>query len=187
MSYSRWRRPVLYTFLPIAIFPKIKHNFFGRRAVLEGGVQEFYPILFYSNVLKSPLLDRHVLRVSKLVLTRWWWEGVCPHAADGAVAHKLRWYQITVHLGVGVLGGWGKPNFTQPRFPTGSRAKVQGLSQFHREIGVVTVSLFSEGDMKRTTICFLTALFRLCCLVFVSFISNLRAKFFSLYKKYTPS
>ena len=43
---------------------------------------------FYSDVLKSALFDRHVIQVSKLVLRRW--EDVCPHGADGAVAHELR-------------------------------------------------------------------------------------------------
>ena len=50
---------------------------------------------FYSDVLKSALLDRHILHVSKIVMTRW--EGVCPHAADGAVAREVRGYQVTVY------------------------------------------------------------------------------------------
>jgi len=50
-----------------------------------------------SNVLKSALIDGHVLNVPKLVLAH----GVGvepkrPHATDGAVAQKLRRYQITV-------------------------------------------------------------------------------------------
>jgi len=69
MSYSSWRRPVLYT-LPLVIFPKMKHHFCGRRAVLEGDVQPLGRQEFYSNILKSALLDRHVINVSKLVLTR---------------------------------------------------------------------------------------------------------------------
>jgi len=47
----------------------MKHHFCGRRAVLEGDVQPLGRQEFYSNVLKSPLLDRHVIHVSKLVLT----------------------------------------------------------------------------------------------------------------------
>ena len=60
----------------------------GRRAVLEGDVQLFGRQEFYSVVLISPLFDRHVIHVSKLVLTRW--ECICPHAVDGAVVHELR-------------------------------------------------------------------------------------------------
>jgi len=58
-----------YTFLPLVIFPKMKYHLRGRRAVLEGDVQAFGPLEFYSNALKSALLFRHVIHVSKLVLT----------------------------------------------------------------------------------------------------------------------
>jgi len=47
----------------------MKEHFCGRRAVLEGDVHPLVHQEFYSIVLKSPLLDRHVIRVSKLVLT----------------------------------------------------------------------------------------------------------------------
>jgi len=63
--------PHLYTlFLPHVIFPKMKHHFSVRRAVLEGDVQTLCRQEFYSDVLKSALLDRHVIHLSKLVLTR---------------------------------------------------------------------------------------------------------------------
>jgi len=58
-----------YTFLHV-IFPKMKNHFCGRRAVLEGDVQTLCRQEFYSDVLKSALVDRHVIHVSKLVLTR---------------------------------------------------------------------------------------------------------------------
>jgi len=67
MSYLRWRRPVLYT-LPLVIFPKMKHHLRGRCAVLEGDLQPLGHHELDSNVLKTPLLYRHTIHVSKLVL-----------------------------------------------------------------------------------------------------------------------
>ena len=46
------------------------HHFCVRRAVLEGDVQTLCHQEFYSDFLKSSLLDRHVIHLSKLVLTR---------------------------------------------------------------------------------------------------------------------
>ena len=51
------------------MFSKMKHHLRRRRAVLEEDVQHFGRQEFYSNILKSPLLDRHVIHVPKLVLT----------------------------------------------------------------------------------------------------------------------
>jgi len=68
--------------------------FCWRRAVLEGNVQNLGRQEIYSDVLKSALLFRYVIHALKFVLTRW--EDLCPHAADGAVSHELRFYQITV-------------------------------------------------------------------------------------------
>jgi len=61
--------PRFYT-LQILNFPKMKHDFIGRRAVLEGDVQPLGRQEFYPNVLKSALLDRQLIHVSKFVLTR---------------------------------------------------------------------------------------------------------------------
>ena len=47
----------------------MKHHFCGRRAVLEGDVQTLGRQEFYSDILKSALLDRHKVHVLKLVLT----------------------------------------------------------------------------------------------------------------------
>jgi len=46
----------------------MKHNICGRRAPLEGDVQHLGRQELDSNILKSRLLDRHITRVSKLVL-----------------------------------------------------------------------------------------------------------------------
>jgi len=60
----------IYDFSTTCNFSKMKHHLRGRRAVLEGDVHSLGRQEFYSNVLKSPLLDRHVMHVLKLVLTR---------------------------------------------------------------------------------------------------------------------
>jgi len=55
--------------LPLVILAKMKHHICGRRAVLERDVQTLRRQEIDSNVLKSPLLDGHIMHVSKMVLT----------------------------------------------------------------------------------------------------------------------
>jgi len=74
-------------------FPKMKHHLRGRRAVLEGDVHHLVRQEFSSDTLKSAVLDRHIVHVLKIVLTRE--EDVCLHASDGAVAHEMRGNQFT--------------------------------------------------------------------------------------------
>jgi len=71
-----------------------------------------------TEVLKSLLLDGHVLHVMKLVLTRYGREDESPHSTDGAVAQKFRRHKVTVNLG-GVFHyvRRGTRNFTDPHFP----------------------------------------------------------------------
>ena len=61
--------PVLCTLLQLVILTKMKHHFCVRCAVLEGDVQPLGRQELDSNVLKSPLLDRHIIHVSNIVLT----------------------------------------------------------------------------------------------------------------------
>jgi len=75
----------------------MKHQSCGHSAVIKGDLQTFGRQELDSNVLKSALLHRHVLHVSKLVLAH----GVGvepkgPYATDGAVAQELRRYHVTV-------------------------------------------------------------------------------------------
>jgi len=49
--------------------------------------------------LKLPLLHRHIVEVSELVM-RTGSGGKRPHTTDGAIAYKLGWYKITVYHGV---------------------------------------------------------------------------------------
>ena len=56
-------------FTACKLIPKMKHHFFGRRAVLEGDVQPLGRQELYSDVLKFAFLDRQIVHVSKLVLT----------------------------------------------------------------------------------------------------------------------
>jgi len=60
--------PFYTFFLPLVIFPKMKHHFRGRRAILEGDVQPLCRQEFYSIVQQSALLDRHIIHDLKLVL-----------------------------------------------------------------------------------------------------------------------
>jgi len=62
--------PRLYKLLQLVIVPKIKHHLCRRRDVLEGNVQPLGRQELESKVPKPPLLDRHIIHVSKLVLTR---------------------------------------------------------------------------------------------------------------------
>ena len=94
MSQSK-RRPRFIHFSTTCIYSENETQLCGRRTVLERKVQPLCRQEFYSDVLKYALLDRHLIQVPKLVLTQW--EALCPHAADGAVAHELRQYQITVY------------------------------------------------------------------------------------------
>jgi len=75
----------------------MEYDFRGRGAVREGDVQTFGREEFDSNVLEPALLHRHVLHVPKLVVAH----GVGvqpkrPYTAVGAVAQKLRRYQVAV-------------------------------------------------------------------------------------------
>ena len=75
----------------------MKHHCRGHRAVHKGDGQTLGRQEIDSNVLKSALLHRHVLPVSKLVLAH----GVGvepkrPYAADSAVAQELRRHHVTV-------------------------------------------------------------------------------------------
>jgi len=54
--------------LPLIILAKMKHHFCGRRDILEEDVQPFRRQELDPDVLKSPLLDGHIIHVSKLVL-----------------------------------------------------------------------------------------------------------------------
>jgi len=55
--------------LSFVFLANMRHHVCGRRAVLEGDVQPLRRQELDSNVLKFPLLDGHVMHVSKLVLT----------------------------------------------------------------------------------------------------------------------
>ena len=78
---------MLYIELPLVILAKMKHHFRRHSAVPKGDVQTFGRQELDSNVLKSALLDRHVLHVLKLVLTHAFVVGPKRrYASDGAVA-----------------------------------------------------------------------------------------------------
>jgi len=62
-------RFIKFNFLQIVIFPKIKHQICGSRAVLEVDVQPLRHQELDPNFLKLPMLDRHIIHVSKHVLT----------------------------------------------------------------------------------------------------------------------
>ena len=66
----------------------MKHHFGGRRAVLEWDVQPLEREELDPYRLKLPLLHRHIVDVSELVMsTRN--GGERPHTTDGAFAYKL--------------------------------------------------------------------------------------------------
>ena len=69
----------------------MKHNFRGRRAVLEGVVQTLRRQEPDSDILKFPLFDWHVIHVLKRALTRCGREETKrPQATHGGVTHKLQ-------------------------------------------------------------------------------------------------
>jgi len=55
--------------LPPVILAKMKHHICGGLGAIEGDVQPLRRQELDSNVLKSPLLDGHIMHVSPLVLT----------------------------------------------------------------------------------------------------------------------
>jgi len=84
-----------YIDLPLVILAKMKHQFRRHSNVLKGDVQTFGRQGLDSNVLKSTLLQRHVLHVPKFVLAHG--VGVEPKRPyASAVAQELRRYQVTV-------------------------------------------------------------------------------------------
>jgi len=60
---------MFYIDLPLLILAKMKHHFRRHSAVPKGDVQTFSHQELPSNILKSALLNWHVLHVLKLVLT----------------------------------------------------------------------------------------------------------------------
>jgi len=62
--------PVLYNFFTSCNSYENEAQLCGRRVVLEGDEQPLRRQELDSNVLKSPLLDGHIIQVSKLVPTR---------------------------------------------------------------------------------------------------------------------
>jgi len=86
-----------YIDLQLVILAKMKHYFPRLSDVLKGDVQTLGRQELHSNVMKSALLHWHVLHVLKLVLAHSVWvQPKSPYATDGAVAKKLRRYQVTV-------------------------------------------------------------------------------------------
>jgi len=75
----------------------MKYHICGFCAALQVFVQDHRRQKLNSYVLKSPLLAGHVMHDFRLVLTRCG-TGKTNHlgATDGAVAHKLRRYQVTL-------------------------------------------------------------------------------------------
>jgi len=61
--------PFYIKFLLLVIFSKMKQQFCRNRAVLEGDVQPFGRQELDPKDLKSALIDRHIVHVTKLVLT----------------------------------------------------------------------------------------------------------------------
>ena len=59
---------LFYIDLPKLILAKMKQHIWGHSAVLKWDVPTLCPQEFHSNVLKSALLQRHVLHVLKLML-----------------------------------------------------------------------------------------------------------------------
>ena len=83
--------------LALVIFAKIKQHFRGRRGALKEDVQVLWPQEFDSIELKSALLDWQVMHILKLVLKRFGKiKTKRPHATDGAVAHEMWRYHVTV-------------------------------------------------------------------------------------------
>jgi hypothetical protein len=66
----------------------MKHHFCGRRAVLERDVQPLERENLDPYRLKLPLLHRHIVDVSELVMPTGS-GGERPHITDGAIAYKL--------------------------------------------------------------------------------------------------
>jgi len=88
---------MFYIDLPLVILAKKNHHIRGHRAVCKGDVQTLGRQEIVSNVLKSALLNWHVLHVPKFVLA----QGVGlepkrPYATEGAVDQELQRYQVTV-------------------------------------------------------------------------------------------
>jgi hypothetical protein len=81
----------------------MKHHFRGRHTLLERDVQPLERENLDPYRLKLPLLHRHLVNVSDLVMPTGS-GGKRPHTTGGAIAYKLWWYKITVHHGVNRAG-----------------------------------------------------------------------------------
>jgi len=114
----------------------MKYHFCGCRAVLEEDMQPFGRQELDSNVLKSPLLERHIIHVTKLVLHNDDDDGKTNVRMLRAVLSPQNCGDIRLQYII-VYGRRGRTrNFTQSHFPNGGRTQVHELSQIHREIGV---------------------------------------------------
>jgi hypothetical protein len=106
----------------------MKHYLRGRYAIVEADVQTFRRQKLDSDVLKSPLLNGHVMHVLKLAVTRRVGYEGCPHAPDGAVAYEFLSYQFAVYEGVCIyLLRHRTRDLAEAQFPIGCRAQVHGL------------------------------------------------------------
>ena len=77
----------------------MKHHVCGSRALLEGDLQPLEGEEIDSYRLKLPLLLRHIVDVSELLMPTES-RGERPHTTDGAIAYKFWRYKITVYHGV---------------------------------------------------------------------------------------
>ena len=64
----------------------MKHHFCGRHTVFDGNVQSLEREKFDPNGLKLPLLHRHTVDLSELVMSTGS-VGKRPHTTDGAIAY----------------------------------------------------------------------------------------------------
>ena len=74
--------------LPLVILAEMKHHFCGRRSILKRDVQPLEREELDPYRLKLPLLHRHIVDVSKLVIPTGS-GGEHPHTKDGAIANEL--------------------------------------------------------------------------------------------------
>ena len=63
----------------------MKHHICGRHAILEGDVQPLEREELDAQRMKLPLLHRHIVDISELVLSKGS-GGERPHTTDGAIA-----------------------------------------------------------------------------------------------------
>jgi hypothetical protein len=74
----------------------MKHDFCGRRGILEGDVQPLERKELDPYRLRLPLLHRNIVIVSELVLSKGS-GGERAHTTVGAIAYKLLCYKITAY------------------------------------------------------------------------------------------